>query len=331
MRKKLRVIILFISFIAFAKGTKIYAQQDPSYSQYMFNIFLINPAAAGSDGTTTVNFTGREQWLGWEGTPRTHSISAQTRVLKNSFIAKALNLRKKFNRRSSSGNIGIGAQIFNDISGPIVRTGLQIDYGYHIPIRRNQLSFGLALQPYQFNVIKSQLRNYEQDDQIINNIRPRYIIDGNFGMLYTTPLWLAGLSVTNLFQSNIAFGGESKVGYKILRHYCINGSYKIEVNRQVLIEPTTLIKFTEQGTFQMDLSARAFYKEDYWGGLSYRTGAGGGAMIFLAGLRVRQYYFGYSFDWTFSPVMSHTLGTHEFMFFVKFGENARRYRWLNRY
>ncbi len=71
------------------------AQQESAYSQYMFNLFLYNPAIAGSDGSTTVNFTGREQWLGWEGTPRTHSISAQTRVLKNSFIARALNLRKK--------------------------------------------------------------------------------------------------------------------------------------------------------------------------------------------------------------------------------------------
>jgi len=307
------------------------AQQEAAYSQYMFNLFLINPAFAGSDGTTTVNFTGREQWLGWEGTPRTNSISAQTRVLKNSFIAKALNLRKKFSRRSASGKVGVGAHLFNDISGPIVRTGMQVVYGYHIPIRRNQLSFGLALSPYQFNVIRSRLRNYEEGDEVINGIRPRYVIDGNFGTLFTTPLWQVGLSIDNLFQSNIAFGGSSKVGYKMLRHYCLNGSYKIEVNRQVLVEPTSLIKFTEQGTFQMDLGARAFYKEDYWGGLAYRTGAGGGTMILFTGLRVRQYYFGYAFDWNFNPIMKHTFGTHEFMFFVKFGENARRYRWLNRY
>jgi len=329
--RKVKLYIIGIVGCLVIGNIALKAQQESAYSQYMFNLFLYNPAIAGSDGSTTVNFTGREQWLGWEGTPRTHSISAQTRVLKNSFIARALNLRKKFSRRSASGNVGVGAHIFNDISGPIVRTGMQLVYGYHIPIRRNQLSFGLAIQPYQFNVIRSQLRNYEEGDEVINNIRPRYVIDGNFGVLYTTPLLQAGLAIDNLFQSNIAFGGGSKVGYHILRHYCLNGSYKIEVNRQVLLEPSTLIKFTEQGTFQMDLGARAFYKEDYWGGLSYRTGAAGGTMVLLAGLRVRQYYFGYAFDWTFSPVMSHTFGTHEFMFFVKFGENARRYRWLNRY
>jgi len=328
--RKLRFVIGIVGVLAMGKG-QLMAQQEAAYSQYMFNLFLINPAFAGSDGTTTVNFTGREQWLGWEGTPRTNSISAQTRVLKNSFIAKALKLRKKFSRRSASGKVGVGAHLFNDISGPIVRTGMQVVYGYHIPIRRNQLSFGLALSPYQFNVIRSRLRNYEEGDEVINGIRPRYVIDGNFGTLFTTPLWQVGLSIDNLFQSNIAFGGSSKVGYKMLRHYCLNGSYKIQVNRQVLVEPTSLIKFTEQGTIQMDLGARAFYKEDYWGGLAYRTGAGGGTMILFTGLRVRQYYFGYAFDWNFNPIMKHTFGTHEFMFFVKFGENARRYRWLNRY
>jgi len=326
MRIKLIFIIVFLVIVAGAN-----AQQDPIYSQYMFNTFLINPASAGSDGSTSINFTGREQWLGWEGTPRTHSISAQTRILKNSFISKALSLRKKFSKRSSSGRVGVGAHLFNDISGPMVRTGLQIVYAYHIPLKQNQLSFGISLVPYQFNIIRSQLKNYEPDDAVISSIKPKYIIDGNFGAQFTTPLLIAGLSVTNLFQSNINFGGSSKIGYKIIRHYCINGAYKIEVNRQVLIEPSTLIKFTEEGTFQMDITGRAFYKEDYWGGLSYRTGAGAGAVVIMGGLRVRQYYFGYAFDYTLSPIMKHTFGTHEFMFFMRFGENARRYRWLNRY
>ena len=30
-------------------GTSVYSQQDPLYSQYMFNQFTINPAYAGTD------------------------------------------------------------------------------------------------------------------------------------------------------------------------------------------------------------------------------------------------------------------------------------------
>lgn len=328
--------IKFILFLAIILGIAVqtHAQQKSLYSQYMFNYFLINPAAAGVAGTTSINFTGREQWLGWEGTPRTHSVSAETRILKNSYIAKALNLRKKFSKRSGSGRIGVGIHVYNDISGVLSKTGMQLAYGYHIPIRQNLLSFGVTLEPYQFNINKSKIlasNSSYNDDPLVSAIKPRYVIDGNFGMQYTAPLWYAGASITDLFQSNIYFGTTSSAGYQIMRHYFFSGGYKIIVNRMVMIEPTGLMKFTEKGSFQMDLSARAFYREDYWGGLSYRTGAEAGAVIIMAGLKYQRYYFGYAFDYTLSPIMAQTYGTHEFMLTVKFGENARRYRFLNRY
>lgn len=310
------------------------AQQKSIYSQYMANYFLINPAAAGSQGITSISFTGREQWIGWPGTPKTHSLSAETRILKNSYIAKALNLRKKFSKRSGSGRVGVGFHVFNDMSGIQSRSGIQLAYGYHIAMRQNQLSFGVAIEPYQFSIDREAVyksANLDKTDPILTAISPIIVIDGNFGMQYTTPLWFAGISVTDLFQSNIHFGEESQAGYQTLRHYFLSGGYKIVVNRTIMIEPTALMKFTERGAFQMDLSARGFYREDYWAGLGYRTGAGAGSLIFMAGMKYQRYYFGYAFDYNFNDVMTHTFGTHEFILTVKFGENARRYRFLNRY
>ena len=326
--KRIELLLIF-SLIA----VSLMGQQKSLYSQYMFNYFLINPAAAGAQGTTSINLTGREQWIGWPGTPKTHSFSAETRVLKNSYIAKALNLRKKFSKRSGSGRIGLGINVYNDFSGILSRTGMQIAYGYHIPMRQNQLSFGVAIEPYQFNIDRAKLMQSGNftNDEIVLALKPRYVIDGNFGAQYTAPLWYAGASITDLFQSNIYFGSQSSAGYQILRHYFLSGGYKIIVNRLIMVEPTGLMKFTESGAFQMDISGRAFYRDDYWAGLAYRTGADAGVLIFMAGLKYQRYYFGYSFDYTLSPIMQHTFGSHEFMLTVKFGENARRYRFLNRY
>jgi type IX secretion system PorP/SprF family membrane protein len=329
MRSLFKILILIILVTI---EQSILAQQEPTYSQYMFNVFLLNPAAAGADGSTSISLTGREQWVGWPGTPKTHSLSAQTRVLKNSFIAKALSLRKKFSKRSSSGRIGLGVHVYNDINGPMVRSGLHLTYAYHIPLRQSQLSFGLSMMPYQFNILRSELTNLKNDDDpLINSIAPRYVVDGNLGAQFTTPLLFAGASVTDLFQSSIKFGDKSQAGYQIVRHYCLMGGYKIEINKLIMLEPTTLMKFTEQGTFQMDITARAYYREDYWGGISYRTGANAGAIVFLTGMRLKRYYIGYAFDLTLSPIMKHTFGSHEFLFTLKLGDNARRYRWLNRY
>jgi type IX secretion system PorP/SprF family membrane protein len=320
-----RQTIVFISLFILcynnlsAQKTPNYSQQEPLFSQYMFNSFLLNPSAAGAEGFTSVNFTGHEQWIGIPGAPKTQSVSVQTRVLKNSFIAKALNLRKKFSRRSKSGRVGLGLYIYNDITGPLISTGTKLTYGYHIPMRQSQLSFGLTgvcvLHTINQNGISFQ-DNSETffADHTINKYSP----DASFGTQFTTPFLYSGISFSNMF------------GYAGPRTYYIMGGYKVEINRFFMVEPSTLIK-TSKGAFQMDISSRLYYKEDYWGGLSYRTGALGGAIIILGGIRVDKYYFGYAFDYTLNSIMKHTLGSHEFMVSIKFGENARRYRWLNRY
>jgi type IX secretion system PorP/SprF family membrane protein len=314
----------------------VMGQQKPLYSQYMFNTFLINPAAAGSEGFTSVNFTGRSQWLGLADAPQTQCISAQTRVLKNSFIAKALSLRKKYSKRSKSGRVGLGTYFYNDTYGAIRRTGGQLTYAYHLPLRQSQLSFGISTEAFQYKIDKLSIQNTDmlKRDQYLNaNSFNKFVFDGNFGVQFTTPLLYAGLSISDLFNSslNINFDNGSKSSNRLERNYNVTAGYKFEVNRFVLIEPSTLLKVTERGVFQMDLTTRAYYREDYWGGLSYRTGAGSGSIIILAGIRVNKYYFGYAFDYTMADISTNTLGSHEFMLSLKFGENARRYRWLNRY
>lgn len=327
--RKFGFILFFLLFSIVQKG---FGQLGPMYSQYMFNAFLLNPAAAGSEGYTAVNLTGRNQWLGLPGAPQNQSISAQTRILKNSFIAKALNLRKKFSKRSKSGRVGVGAFFFNDINGALRQTGAQVTYAYHIPLRQSQLSFGLSLLGYQKKLDKSMINlAYKNDPTFMANNYNNGVFDGNFGIQYSAPLYSAGFAVTNLFQNSLNFTQGYTKDFLTVRQYMLTGGYKFEVNRFVLVEPTTLIKVSEKGALQLDLTARAYYREDYWGGLSYRTGAEGGSIIFLAGVRVNKYYFGYAFDYTLSAIGSNTLGSHEFMIGLKFGENARRYRWLNRY
>ncbi|MCG8697452.1 MAG: type IX secretion system membrane protein PorP/SprF, partial [Bacteroidales bacterium] len=110
----------------------------------------------------------------------------------------------------------------------------------------------------------------------------------------------------------------------------------------LFIEPAALIKFSESIVTQLDLGVNAYIKEDYWVGLAYRTGSGnriahetmggrGASLNVFGGVRVDKYFFGYSFDYTFSSISSRTLGSHEIMLGAKFGDSARRYRWLNRY
>ena len=76
------------------------------------------------------------------------------------------------------------------------------------------------------------------------------------------------------------------------------------------------------------MGTKLYFRDDYWFGASVRTS---GDLIFTAGVRVKMMYFGYAFDYSLSSIRKFSYGSHEIALAVKLGDNARRYRWLNRY
>ncbi len=318
----------YILFLLLISVQLSHAQQVPLYSQYTMNGFLLNPAVAGSEGYTAINLTAREQWLGLKDAPKTHAISGQTRLLKNSYISKKSAVRRHQTMGSRSGKVGLGAYVFNDKNGPIDRTGIQLSYAYHIRMNRSQLSFGLSAVAYQFSVDQTKIR-FEYEDEFWQNAKKSiFIPDANIGVYYSDPKIYAGLSMSQLFQSALKLGEKGYAEYKMQRYFHLIGGYDIVVNDYFSIEPSILIKSTGTFVWQADFNTKFIFNEEYWGGLSYRTG---GALIFMGGVRVDKLFFGYAFDYTLSSIMKHSYGSHEFMVALKFGDTARRYRWLNRY
>ena len=324
MKRFLLIVTIVLSFLP-----GINAQQIPLYSQYMMNGFLLNPAVAGSEGYTAINLTAREQWLGLKDAPKTHAISGQTRLLKNSFISKNSSVRRRQRLSSRSGNVGLGGYIFNDQNGPLSRTGLQLTYAYHIRMNRSQLSFGLSGIAYQFSIDDSKINLEDPNDQTyLNAAKSIFIPDASAGVYYSDPRTYAGFSVSQLFQSALRLGEKGYAQYKMKRYYYLTAGYDFPVNENFTIEPSFLIKAAENGTYQLDVNSKFIFNEEYWAGISYRTG---GALIFMGGVRVDKFFFGYAFDYTLSSIMKRTYGSHEIMIAIKFGDSARRYRWLNRY
>ena len=125
------------------------------------------------------------------------------------------------------------------------------------------------------------------------------------------------------------FGQQGENNYMMLRNYYITGGYEFALSDDFSIIPSVLMKSPDNlRTFQMDVSGKVESRESYWGGLSYRTPD---AIVIFAGLKLENFHFGYAFDYSLSSIQKHTYGSHEFMFAVKFGDNARRHRWLSRY
>lgn len=310
-------------------------QQVPMYSQYIMNGFLINPSYAGRDGYTTVTLTVREQWVGLAQAPSTYAASFQTRLLKNSYISRATAVRKKLVMPTKGGKVGLGGYVFNDNNGIMRRTGMQAAYAYHIEMGRtqgvpNNLALGLALTAYQFAVNTEGLI-YDTSDPLLNIYdRSVFIPDFNFGVSFTTVKYYAGFAMTNLLRGNLLFGDSSDVGRQELGHFFITGGYKFSLTPDWTLEPSAFIKSSDMlfKSFQMDLTTRVYYKDDYWAGLSWRTGD---AIIAMVGLKYDRFYFAYASDFTLTDIRKQSFGSHELTLAVKFGESARRYRWINQY
>jgi type IX secretion system PorP/SprF family membrane protein len=308
------------------------AQQVPMYSQYVMNGFLVNPSFAGRDGYTTVNLTVREQWVGMAGAPSTYALSGQTRLLKNSYISKSTSVRKKMVKPTKGGKVGLGGYIFSDNNGIMKRTGGQAAYAYHIPMGTsggypNDLAFGLAMTAYNYSINTDGLV-YDKDDPLMNSYdRSVFITDFNFGASFTTSKYYAGFAMTNLLRGSLIFADTSSTKRNELGHFFLTGGMKFPLNGDFVLEPSAFIKSSDMlfKSVQMDLTARVFYKDDYWAGISYRTND---AIIMLLGLKYDRFYFAYAFDFTLTDIRSQSMGTHELTLAVKFGESARRYRWI---
>jgi len=286
---------------------------------------------AGYDGYTSLNTTIRQQWLGFEGAPLTYSASWQTRLLRQSYrIVQSPVKKGNMLLPSTKGRVGLGAYVINDVNANVAKTGVQISYAYHILMNNNQLSFGLAAKAFQYRINEDALTFDDQGDPLINGglNNVGYCPDADVGVFWWSNDFFIGASASNLFQSAIKIGGNDLLNYKTIRHYWFMGGYKFKIGEDTQLEPNFLFKTSEQFLPQGDLGLKIYYREDYWAGVSGRTD---GSVILLFGMRADQIYIGYAFDYSLSEIRKFNYGSHELALSFKFGTNARRYRWLNRY
>jgi len=307
------------------------AQQLPLYSQYLYNKFLINPAVAGSDGYTSVNITSRQQWVGYSGAPQTYSLSGQTRFLKMRYSIKKNLFNKNVYRPATDGRVGIGFNVFSDINGLVHRTGFLTAYSYNFWLdSETQLSLGLAFTGYYYKIDQRQIQFDDPDEPWLNTDFRKgiFVPDFHFGAYLLTRNYSVGFSAQEMLEGLVKVGSQAYDDLKIERTYYLFGNYTFEIDGWSTIEPSVLIKMSEQVLPQLDIGLTYVWDNKFWFGASYRTGS---AIIANFGVRKDLLFFGYSFDFTLQKLQRSTFGSHEFVIAMKFGSGLRKYRWLDRY
>jgi type IX secretion system PorP/SprF family membrane protein len=278
-----RILFIFL-FVAWYTGS--FAQQDPQFTQYMFNKTLINPASAGVSGAICVAGFGRDQWLGYQDSvgyainPRTYGISFDMPVYS---IKSGVGLNVQYDRLGAEKNINV-----------------KLNYAYHLTFhKKHMLSFGLSLGLMNKSIDYSKLRPAEYDPLLeSNSVEKGTITDVGFGIHYqVSDKFFAGISATNLIGSKAEIGGPE---FTLARHYYLFSGYDFELKTQgsgsLVLTPGFLVKATP-GAVQLDLNAILTYNDLVWGGLMYRLES---AIGVLAGINIKGIRLGVSYDYTMS-------------------------------
>jgi type IX secretion system PorP/SprF family membrane protein len=304
------------------------AQQQPLYSQFVFNKYLFNPAVAGSEQVATLRVSAYEQWVGFAGAPKFHTACFDSRLFRQIRKPKRSILKNlKFLRPE---NIGGGVQVFNEKYGPLSHTGLTGSYTYHVKMDKHQLSFGLSSTFSNLGLKSSDIiLSDEQPDLLVlgENTR-RWILDFDFGIFLQAKEYFAGYSVHHLSRSAIQWGGSIESDYRQGRLHYFMGGYKYELTPNLILEPATLIKISEKYKDQIDLSLTCTISKNYWCGISYKTSK---TLSVYGGLTYDRYLFCYAFDYNLSSIRSYSGGSHEIHIAIQFGDETTRYKWLNTY
>src|SRR5690625_5360429 len=75
-----RFIKLSSVVLLFLLSDFLFAQQDPQYTQYMYNMNVVNPAYAGSKESLSLTGLYRKQWSGLESATATFTLSLHSPV-----------------------------------------------------------------------------------------------------------------------------------------------------------------------------------------------------------------------------------------------------------
>jgi type IX secretion system PorP/SprF family membrane protein len=322
--KNKSILIVLLSWLVYLPGS---GQSQSLYSQYTLNKYLYNPAIAGSDGYTSVSLLARRQLVGFENSPGVIVLSGQTRLLPESYIMKMIQPRKKENRKTRSGRVGLGGAIFSDRNGALSKTGVQGTYAYHINFNNKmQLSFALSASVYQVHLSEGTMK--EPGDPLWEGNPKSFLVpDANFGTYLLTDSYYAGFSTSNLFGAYMKLGKEALEDYRIPRYFYLVGGYRWYPSENLKVEPSFIMQ-TKVGNPEFDFNTTVTYRNELWAGMSYRTDK---TVVFLAGYSIRGLVIGYAYDLNFNAVSSYTHGSHEVMAGFRFGDNsASRNRWLRK-
>lgn len=282
--KKLSIIVVLL--LAF----QMHGQQDPQYTQYMYNMNVVNPAYAGSKEGLSFGLLYRNQWSKIDGGPETGTFFGHTPI---------------------GNNLGLGLSVISDNIGPVKETNAYVDVSYTLNLGgEHKLAFGVKAGATFHDIGLSDIDIIDEDDIFLNQDISSTTPNIGAGFFYYTNKYYVSLSVPNLLSSVHLDSDGRNIGSET-QHYFLTGGYVFDLSPNTELKPSVLVKsaFDAPTSFDVNLNARFFKKFEI--GASYRLDDSFSGLVNFAltdGLRI-----GYAYDAISSDIKKYSPASHEVM------------------
>lgn len=282
--------------VVFTSVQDVFAQQDPQFTQYMYNPTVINPAYAGTTGNLGIFGQYRTQWVGLDGAPQTATVSVTSPL--------------------GESNLGLGVTFVNDRLGAMDNNNISVDLSYTIDLNYEyKLAFGIKGTANMFSVDYTKTLAEDSSSLLYTSVKNKFSPNIGAGLyLYNEKSYL-GLSVPNFLTQDRY--DDNSTGERIFEdrmHFFLMGGYVFDLNDNVKFKPAFLAKAVQGAPLQLDLTANFMLKEKFTIGAAYRWDA---SISGLVGFQANKNLFiGYSYDADTTTLSRYGSGSHEI--FLKF-------------
>lgn len=303
MRRLLSIAAMFIS-------VGLFAQDENLFNHYFINQGFYNPAFSGFSGKHSLQMATRSQWSGFPGAPNTYAANYNGPL---------------------SQNIGLGVSLFSENIASFNRYGAGLNYAFRFEQGDLRASLGLSTNFQYHRVADPSTGNslYENNDNVLADFsRGEAFFDAGLGVYLSYFNYYFGFTSPNLIQSRIDdITLDMQENTSVFRHYTVLlGSFYEFGNTGVSLEP--MVFFRKARNIPMEFSSTVLFgylDEKIKAGFSYNS-ANDGSLSMIAGTKLNNFHFFYSFNLSFSKFQQFATGTHEITIGINFDSRISRFR-----
>ena len=245
---RFKIYILF-----FLINTVGFSQQSITTNQYYLFDYFYNPSLAGEELYNPLYINYIDQWVGFENSPKKITAGFELSSLSNdgfSFLYTQ-----------------------NNQGGSFKEDQLNFNYSKQINFnKKNKLSLGLGVLASQKISDFTNITTVDPNDNVFASNISEIILDGSFGMNFTSNNFKIGISSLYLNNSDLELSqNQTTRSFRNDRQYYLTSSHVFRIDENFTLSPNLLINLLSQDFFLSSFALLANFKKTFTFGLSNRN------------------------------------------------------------